>query len=168
MPPADGVRTGHIQFVGRNALAFVQDLDGALVVFAAVAENVGEDHDIFHLAQLGQLLVEKGASSDVLQSDRVEHSRRSFVQARGRIAGHRLRRQSLHHEAAELVQMHHIFELNSVAEGSAGGDHRILQLDAGEADAEIRGGSGGGSGHREALAAASRAGRWRRSGARRV
>ena len=84
------------------------------------------------MPQLGQLLVDKGARADILQSDGVEHARRRFVQTRRRIAGHRLRGQSLDHKAAELVEVHDIFELNAVAKGPAGRDHRILQLDAGE------------------------------------
>ena len=37
--------------------------------------------------------------------------------------------------------MDYIFEFDAVAKGSAGRDHGIFQLDAGEADAEI--GAGG-------------------------
>ena len=124
----------------------------ALVVFAGVAEHVGEDDDILDLAQFGKFFFDKGARADVLQSNGVEHARRGFVQTRRRIAGHRFRGESLDHEAAEFVEVHDIFELNPVAKGPAGGNHRILQLDAGEANAEIRTGSGDGSGHRGPLA----------------
>ena len=127
----DCIGTRYVQFVGGNVLAFVQDLNGALVLFAAVAEHVGEDHDIFHLAQLGQLLIDKGARADILQSNRIEHPGRGFIKTRRRIARHGLGRKSLHHKAAQFVEVDHILELNAIAERPAGGDDWILQLDAG-------------------------------------
>src|SRR6201997_2895023 len=36
------------------------------------------------------------------------------------------------------MQMHDVFEFEPVAEGAAGGDDRVLELDAGELDAQIR------------------------------
>src|SRR5581483_5943597 len=68
---------------------------------------------------------------------RVQHSRRCLVQTRRRIAGHRLARKPLHHKSAEPVQMDDIFEFHSIAESSAGRNHRVLQLNAGNADGEV-------------------------------
>src|SRR5882724_8544686 len=137
----DRIRKGHIQFIGGDILAFVQDLDGALVAFAAVAKHVGEHHDIFHLAKFGQLFVEKGARANVLQPNRVEHAGGGFIQTRRRIAGHRLGGESFDHKSAKFAEVHDVFELDAVAKSPAGSDHRILQLYAGEADTEIKTGS---------------------------
>ena len=131
------IRTRHVQFVGGNVFAFIQDLNGALVVFAAVAEHVGEDHDIFHLAQLGQLFIDKRARADILQSNGIEHSGGSFIKTRRWISRHGLGRESLHHETAELVEVDHILELDAIAERPAGGDDWILQLNAGNTDGKI-------------------------------
>src|SRR5258708_29001998 len=42
--------------------------------------------------------------------------------------------------------MNYVLELDSVAEGAAGGDHRILELNASDADSEIGLGASGGCG----------------------
>ncbi len=47
------VRAGYVDFVRRNAFALIQNLNRLLVIRAGVAENVGEDDDIFLLAQPG-------------------------------------------------------------------------------------------------------------------
>src|SRR5580704_6274386 len=85
-----GVGTGYVQFVGSNALAFIQDLDGSLVILAGVSEHIGNDDDVLQLAQLGKLLVDEGAGSDVLQSYGIEHAGGGLVEARRGIARHGL------------------------------------------------------------------------------
>src|SRR5271169_7066746 len=69
-----GVGTGNIQLVGRDAFAVVEDFDGSFVVFAGVAEDVGEHNDVLELPELRQLLGEERRSADVLQADGVEHA----------------------------------------------------------------------------------------------
>ena len=128
-PSLLGVGTGNIQLIGGNALALVEDLDGPLIVFAGVAENVGHHDRVLDAAQVRQLLVEKSLRADVLQADGIQHAGRGFPQTRRRIADHRLLRQSLHHKAAQLAEMDYIFEFNSIAESAAGGDDGILELE---------------------------------------
>src|SRR5580692_883160 len=146
-----GVGTGNIQLVGCDAFAFIQDFDGSLVVLAGIAEHVGDDHDVLQLAQPGELFVDEGAGADVLQSDGIEHAGGGLVKARRGIAGHGLFRKSLHHEAAELVQVDDVFELDAVAKRATGGDYRVLELNAGEAHAKVRSALAGGGrgGHRD-------------------
>ncbi len=95
-----------------------------LVIFARVAEDIGENDDIFFAAQLGQLLFEKCRSSDVLQADGVEHSGGGFIETRRRIARHGLTRQAFHDKAAQLVEVDDIFELDAVAERATSGNDR--------------------------------------------
>ena len=93
----------------------------------------------------------KARGADVLQADGIEHAGRGFPQARRRIADHGLFRQTLHHEAAELVEVDDIFEFDAVTKGSAGGDDGVFEFNAGKVHTEVRSalGSGGGSGHRD-------------------
>ena len=131
------VGTRDVEFVGGNALAFVEDLQGALVVFAGVAEYVGEDDRVLDFPELGQLFIDEGTCPDVLQADRVQHPGCGFVQARGRVSCHRLAREALHDESAELVEMHDILKFQAVAERPAGSDDRVLQLNSGEAHMQV-------------------------------
>ena len=87
----------------------------------------------------GSFSSQKRRRADILQADGVQHSRGSFPQARRRIADHRLARQALYHKAAKLAQVDDVFEFNAVAESAAGGDDRILELDAGDVHTEIGG-----------------------------
>src|SRR5271155_84418 len=45
-----GVGTRDVKFVGCNAFAVVENLDGSFVVLAGVAEDVGQHHDVLELA----------------------------------------------------------------------------------------------------------------------
>ena len=69
-----------------------------------------------------QFLRHKGLRSDILQPNCIQHAGRGFKQSRRRIARHGFFRQSLDHEAAQLVEVHDVFKLESVAECAAGGD----------------------------------------------
>ena len=90
-------------------------------------------------AELGQLLFEKRGSADILQADGVEHAGGGFPQARRRVADHGFAGETFDDESTQLVEVDDIFELDAVAEGSAGRDDWVLQLDASEAYAEIEG-----------------------------
>src|SRR5205807_2363378 len=61
----------------------------------------------------------------------------SLEDARRRIAGHGLRRESFGDKAAQLFQSDDVFELDAVAEGAAGGENRILEANAAELDRQI-------------------------------
>src|SRR5436309_1252794 len=47
-------------------------------------------------------------------------------------------RKAFDHKPAEPVQMHHVFELDAIGEGAAGGNYGILEFDPGKAHFEIR------------------------------
>src|ERR1700680_387551 len=146
-----GVGAGNVQLVGGDALAFIQDLNGSLVIFAGVAKHIGDDDDICFLAQLGQLFVNEGSRAHLLQSDGMEHARCCPVKPRRRIPRHGLFRQTLDYESAELVEVDYILELDPVAKSAAGGNHGVFELNAGEANGQVGStpGGGGGSGHRD-------------------
>src|SRR5271155_5497955 len=84
------VRTGHVDFIGRNPVALIEDLDRVLVVGAGVAEDVGEHDYIPFLAQWGDFFGEEGWRSDILQPDGIQHSSSGLEETRGRVSGHRL------------------------------------------------------------------------------
>src|ERR1700690_1817150 len=138
-----GVGAGNIQLVSGNALAFVQDFQSMFVVFTGVAENIGDDHDVFDGAEFGKLVVHEGAGADVLQADGVQHSGGGFIQARRRVADQGLARKAFDHESAQPLQVDDVFKFHAVAEGAAGGEDRVLQRDSGETDAEIGGHAAG-------------------------
>src|ERR1700690_2422186 len=132
-----GVGAGNIQLVSGNALAFVQDFQSMFVVFTGVAENIGDDHDVFDAAEFGKLVVHEGAGPDVLQADGVQHSGGGFIQARRRVADQGLARKAFDHESAQPLQVDDVFKFHAVAEGAAGGEDRVLQRDSGKTDTEI-------------------------------
>src|SRR5438552_17915629 len=132
-----GVGAGDIQLVGGDAFAFIEDADAALVFLAAVSEDIADHHHILFLAQLRQLLFYESAGADVLQSDGVKHAGGSLEDARRRIAGHGLRRESFGDKAAQLFQSDDVLEFNAVAEGAAGSEYRILEANAAELDSQI-------------------------------
>src|SRR3954464_115978 len=73
------VGTGNVQLVCSYAFAFVKNLNGMLVVFAGVSEDIGDDHDVFDLAQLGKFFVDESAGANVLEADGVQHPGRSLI-----------------------------------------------------------------------------------------
>src|SRR3546814_11677162 len=77
-------------------------------------------------------------SSDlVLEADGIDHPGGSLPNPRFRIPFDFFARKTLHHDGAESVEIHHCGELDGVAEGAGGGDHRLLRSD------ERRVGTGG-------------------------
>jgi hypothetical protein len=78
------------------------------------------------------LLLDELGDADILQADGVEHAGGGLDDARRGVAGHGLQRDSLGDESADAVQRDDFFKLDAVAEGAAGGDDRVGQLDAGQ------------------------------------
>src|SRR5262249_44574670 len=120
------VGAGDVQLKGRDSLSIVQNFDRAFVILAGVTEDVGHHYNVLDLTQMWQLFFEESLRPDVLQADRVEHASRRFPQPGRRIADHRLAGKTLHHESAELAQVHHVFEFDSITEGTARGNDRIF------------------------------------------
>jgi hypothetical protein len=121
------VGAGNVQFVGGNAFAVVENLDGSFVVIAGIAEHVGQHNDILHPLEFGQLLSEKCRGSDVLQADGVEHARSGFPQARRRIANHWLPGKAFDDESTQLGEVNYILELDPIAKGPAGCNDGVFE-----------------------------------------
>ena len=85
----------------------------------------------------GQLFLDEGLDPDVLQPNGIDHAAGSLNQPRGLVAGHGLERQSLGDETTDSVEGNNVFKLDPVAEGSTGGNYRIAQQKAGEANAHL-------------------------------
>ena len=148
-PALGGVGAGNVEFVGGDAFAVVENLDGSLVVVAGVAEDIGENHDVLDLLESGQLFREKRGCADVLQADGVKHAGRGLPEARRRIARHGLAGQTFDHESTQLIEVNYIFEFDSVAEGSAGRNDGVLEWNARDGHTQIErlAAVSGGGGH---------------------
>ena len=94
------VRAGNVQLVSGNSLALVQNLDCVLVIFARITKYVCDDDCVFDLAQPWKLFFNEDIGANVLQADRVQHSRSGFIKPRRRIADHWFAGKSLDHQTA--------------------------------------------------------------------
>src|SRR6185437_6240623 len=137
--PVLRVRTGNVQLEGSNAFAVIQDFKRVLVIFARVPKDVGDHDGVLESAQLGKFFFNERPGTDVLQANRVQHSRGGFVQTRRRIANHRFARQPFYDEPAQAFQMHDVFELDTVAEGATGRNYWVLEFDTRNGDVKIGG-----------------------------
>ena len=133
-----GVWAGDVQLVGGDSFARIEDVNRLFVVVDGIAEDVGDDHDVGNLLEDGKLFFEEGARPDVLQSDGIEHSSRSFPQARRRIARHGLARKALDDETTELVEGNHVLKFNAVTESAGCSHDGVLQRYAGKAGAHVQ------------------------------
>ena len=88
-------------------------------------------------AEGGELFGHEGSDADVLEPDRVYHATGRFADSRRRVSRHRLERQAFHYEAAETVQIDNRSELDSVAEGSTGGNDWVFEVEGADADSEV-------------------------------
>ncbi len=132
-----GIGTGHIQFVARQTLMVVEDPYDLDVVLNRIAEHVGEYGRLVSLQQ-GKFVGHERPHAYVLQPHRIDHARPSLPQSRRRIPLDGLARQSLHHDAAQLVQVDVLLELHAVAECSRGRNHGIPELDSADLDRQSR------------------------------
>ena len=126
------IGAGDVQLVGGDAFGIVQALDHLLVFADRIAEDVDDDFAGGIAAQGRQLLLDELGDADVLQSDGIEHARSGLDDARRGMAGHGFQRDALGDERADALQRDDLFKFDAVAEGAAGGDDRVGQLDAGE------------------------------------
>src|SRR5215471_7363179 len=131
------IRARDIQFIRGNALSLIQNLQSLFVVSSGVSKDIGKHDDVFHLAQLGKFLVHECACANILKTDRIEHACSRFVQARGRIARHRLLRESLYDKSAKLIEVYYVFEFDAITESATGGDNWIFKIDTGEAHTKV-------------------------------
>ena len=91
-----------------------------------------------YLASCGQLVANECFDADVLQADGVQHAGGGLDDAGRGVAGHGFAGEAFDDQAADAVERDDVFKLDAIAEGSAGGDDRVAELDPGEADRHIR------------------------------
>jgi hypothetical protein len=96
-------------------------------VFNRGAEYVSDNDHAGYLAQPGQLLFHKSMHPDVLQPDGIHHSGGRLDDARACVPRHWLARQALGNERANPVQRYDLLELEAIAKGPAGRNHRRAQ-----------------------------------------
>ena len=73
-------------------------------------------------SELGELFCDEGADAHVLEADGVDHAGGGLDDAGRGVAGHGLAGEAFGDEGADVVEGDDVFELDAVAEGSAGGD----------------------------------------------
>ena len=90
-----------------------------------------------NLLHPGQLLANDALHAGILKPHGVEHSPGGFGDAGGGVAEPGLPGGALEGEGPQAVDVVKLRELPPVAESSAGGDHRVVQPDAGEGHPRI-------------------------------
>src|SRR3569833_730964 len=124
-----GVGAGDVQLIGREALGVIENANDFQVVFGRIAEDVRDDGGK-EVAKCGELLFDKRAGSDVLESDRIDHAGARFPAAGRGVAGDRRAGKDLDHNAAEGVEIDLLLEFHTVAESARSGQHRVTECDA--------------------------------------
>ena len=74
-----GIGAGDVEFIGRDALAFIQNLNCMFVIFSRIAKDVRDDYGVLNRTQLGKFFFDECARANVLQSNCVQHPSRGFV-----------------------------------------------------------------------------------------
>ena len=117
-----GVGAAGVELVHSDAGGVVEGVDDFEAVFDGEAEDIGDDDDVLYVLELGELFGDEGADAHVLETDGVDHAGGGFDDAGRWIASHRLAGEALGDEGSDVVEGDDVFELDAVAEGSAGGD----------------------------------------------
>jgi hypothetical protein len=133
-----GVGAGGIEFVGGDAFRLVEAIDDGEIVVDFVAEDIDDDPAAWVSAQGRQLLREELFDADVLEPDGVDHAGGGFYEARGLVAGHGLARDAFSDKATDFPEVDDLLEFNAVTKGAAGGNDRVDQVEAAEANAHVR------------------------------
>src|SRR5262249_24459849 len=102
------------------------------------SEHVYEDRTT-DLSKKRHFVPDECIDANILQPDRVQHSRRCRKQARRRISFHGTRRCSLHADTADAAQISESSELLSISKGSTSRHDWIIEFDARQVSREIHG-----------------------------
>ena len=112
----------------------IQLLTGVGVVLHAETGDVCHHRLVEALSQPGQLPGNHSIHAGILQTHGVNHAAGAFCNAGGGIAEARLPGGSLKGEGAQPVDVVKLCKFIAVAEGAGGGNHRVVQGDAAEAN----------------------------------
>ena len=112
----------------------IQLLAGIGVVLYAEAGDVGHHRLAEALGQPGQLPGNHSLHAGILQAHGVDHAAGALCNPGGGVAEARLPGGSLKGEGAQPVDVVQLSEFIAVAEGAGGGNHRVVQRDAAEAN----------------------------------
>src|SRR5579872_833930 len=127
-----------IQFIGGNVLCLIEAFDDGHIVFDLKSEDIYDDRAGRIMPERWKLFGNKAFDAEILQADGVDHSGGGLNEARRRITQHGFAGNALRYEAPDAAQRNDVLELDAVAEGTAGGDDWIDQIEAGEHDAHVR------------------------------
>src|SRR5207247_4432886 len=122
------VRTGNVQFQRGNTGAVVEKSGNFKVILQGESHHV-DNHVRLVIAQDLEFLRDEFDRANVLPSDGVEHAGRGFVDSRRRVPFDGFHGNALHDNSADRVEVHQMGELDSVGEGAAGGNHRVVDPD---------------------------------------
>ena len=107
------------------------------VVVDRETADVGHHRLVKNFPQPGQIPGDHRLHPRVLQAHGVEHPGGRLSDAGGGVAEARVPGGALEGECPQAVDVVQLRELHPVPEGAAGGDHRVIQPDAGEHHARI-------------------------------
>ena len=121
------VRTGDVQLNGRNMLQLVNTGCTLGIILRTgtghIHNHIGVDVLNLRINVLAEII-----HSLVLQSNAVEHSRCGLSHTRIRISLTRVQCGSLNDDTTQVFQIDEICKLQTVAECTGSGHHRILQI----------------------------------------
>jgi len=91
------------------------------------------------LAKEWQLLTDKGAHTDILKPDRVDHSAADFAHPRRGSSRHRLERKPLYHDGSQSLEIQNTCEFDAVTKCAARGNDGIGELEGANRHTKVNG-----------------------------
>ena len=128
------VGAGHVDLQPAHLVAFVQLFAGGGVIGDGKSADVGHDGLMKTFCKLGQFFADHLIHAGVLKTDGVDHACGAFGNAGGGVAEAGLQGGSLEGEGPQNVDIVQFGKFIAEAEGSAGGDDRVVHLNAAEGD----------------------------------
>jgi hypothetical protein len=130
------IGTGNIEFVPGNSFRLLEPTNNRQIVVQTVAKDV-HDYLCVVFSQQRQLVSKESLDSDVLQANRVEHSRRGLANAgRGRPL-HRLSRDALGDDPTQSVQIEQMGKLYPISKRPTRGNDGIAQAQSANLYAKV-------------------------------
>src|SRR5262245_24677498 len=133
-----GIWARDIQFIGCDALTYVQFIDDFCVFVLGKAKHIYDDCAP-GFSQKRHFVSDKAIDADIFQSDGVEHSGWCREQPRWEVTVDRPGGSSFYTNAADPPQICKACELFTVPKSSARSDHRVVEVNAGQFSREIHG-----------------------------
>ena len=120
-----------------HLVTLVQLLAGDYIVLHGKAADIGHHLFVENLFQLGQFFLNHLVHARVLQAHGVDETGGAVGDAGGGVAEARLPCGALEGEGAQHIDVVQLREFIAVAEGAAGGDHRVIQRNTAEGHAQV-------------------------------